>query len=188
MSNKYPNQITPRENFLLSLLHKVTKEYKALVEFTCRKKTLKIAEILELSSTPGESKFAIQFTNKNCVLHLTAAEIISQNYHLDDFNEFHAAIIKQAAHGKLIEFLKLSEKVCEYRIAVKRFDKSLQQYVFVIETKEQTRFTRTAEEIAADKKLLLNLDITDVYDIGFTQGCESILKEKAALLLAKHKL
>lgn len=31
------------------------------------------------------------------------------------------------------------------------------------------------------------MNIHDIYDIGYTQGAEQILKEKTALLLAKNK-
>ncbi len=178
---------TQRETFLMLMLNKVTKEYKALIEFTRRRKPLKIVEILEVSSSPGESKFAIQLINKNCFLSLTAAEIISNGYDLNEFSDFHAEMIRKAAQGKLIEFLNGSEKTPSYKIVSKRFDAKIQQYVFTIETKEQVNFIRTANEITNDTNLLRNMDFSDIYDIGYTRGCESILKEKAAILLSKHK-
>lgn len=183
------NKHTVRENFLLSLLQKVVKEYKNLLELTRRAKPLKIIEIMNLSGAPGETKFAVQFTNKNCILKLTAAEIMCDNYDLNDFNDFHAEMIRQAAQGKLIEFLKISaEKSSLYKIVSKTFNRELQQYVFTIETKDKLRSTLTAEELSKDKKLLLDMNIEDIYDIGYTQGYESILKEKIGLLLEKRKI
>jgi hypothetical protein len=187
MNEKFHNQASVRESFLFALLNKVTKEYKALLDFTRRSKPLKIVDIVELSNIPGETIFTIQLTNKNCILSLKASEIISKKYDLNDFNEFHADMIREAARGKLIDFLKITEKKPCYKIAEKKFDKTLQQYLFIIETKDNVRFRRTADELSNDKNLLLNMDIRDIYDIGFTEGCESILKEKAALLLAKCK-
>lgn len=190
MKNKqnYSTDLTHRENFLMSLLNRMVKEYKALFEYVKYKKPLKIVEILYLSSIPGETKFGIQLTNKNCVIQLSAADIINHNYNLDDFHEFHAEMIRHAVQGKLIEFLKIDKKELSYKIAQKKFDKNLQQHVFVIETKEKIRFIRTANELSKDKHLLNNLDLSDVYDVAFTQGSESILKEKEALFLAKSKL
>lgn len=178
---------TPRENFLMTLLKKITKEYTALLELIKHNKPFKIVKIIEISNIPGETLFAIQLTNKNCMVTLKAAEIIGNGYDLNSFNEFHANMIREAGKGNLIEFLQLSEKASTYRITEKRYDKASQQYIFTIETKDGIRFTRIADEISRDKTLLLNMDIKDIYDIGFTQGCESILKEKTALLLAKNK-
>ena len=96
-------------------------------------------------------------------------------------------MIRQAAQGKLIEFLKLSEKEPTYKIVSKRFDTKMQQYIFTVESKENIRFASTAEELSRNKNLLTNIGMQDIYDIGYTQGTESILKEKASLLLAKQK-
>ncbi len=183
-----PKNTTPRENFLMTLLHKITREYKALLDYTRRAKPLKIIEIKKLSDVPGETEFIIQVTNKNCILKLTAAKIISNDYNLDDFNDFHAEMIRQAAQGKLAEFLKHSHSEPLYKIISKRLDKQIQQYIFTIETPEKKHFIRTASEIAQDNALLKNLSFYDIYDIGYTQGTESILQEKIALLLAKTKM
>src|SRR5438477_3792354 len=109
MNNKqeYFNEPSFRENFLISLLNKIVREYKALLEHVHRNKPLKIVEILYLSSIPGETKFTVQITHKNCIVRLSAAEIIKTNYDLNDFSDFHAQMICQAAQGKLIEFLRL---------------------------------------------------------------------------------
>ena len=174
-----------RQNFLLSLLKKITQEYKALLDFTKNTKPLKIVEIIELSNIPGETSFAIQLSNKNCIVPLKASAIIQNGYNLNDFNTFHADLIREAGKGRLIEFLKFSETKPLYKITAKKHDKSLQQYIYTIKTKDEIMFARTADELSEDKNLLLNMDIKDIYDIGYTKGCESILKEKTDLLLAK---
>lgn len=179
---------TPRENFLMGLLHKVVKEYKTLLEQTRRAKPFKIIDIAQLSAIPGETEFVIQIANKNCVLHLTAAEIISASYNLDDFNDFHADMIRQAAQGKLVQFLKLAENDPIYKISSKKFDRETQQHIFTIETKEHVLFTRTAEELSKDINLLKNMGVSDIYEIGYTQGSESVLKEKLGIMLLKQKL
>lgn len=188
MSNKqnFSNKFNPRENFLMSLINKLMNEYKALLNHF-HMKPFKIVDILSLSPIPGETVFAIQISQKNVILKLSAAEILQKNYDLNHFNDFHAEMIRKAGEGKLFEFLKLSEIEPLYKIAGKRFDQGLQQYLFTIEDKKSTRFNKTAEELANDKKLLSNIGIQDIYDIKFTQGAESILKEKALLLLAKQK-
>src|SRR5579864_2754960 len=117
------NSITPRENFLISLLNKMTREYRALLNYARQTKPFKIIEICTLSSAPGESEFLIQITNKNCAFRLTAAQVIQEGYKLEDFNEFHAEMIRQAAQGKLIEFLKISDIAPKYRIISKKLDK-----------------------------------------------------------------
>lgn len=187
MSKNNP-QLTPRESFLMSLLNKVTKEYKLLLDSTRRMKPYKIVEILHLSNVPGESKFAIQITNKNCFMQLTAGEVIANGYELKLFNDFHRKMIQQALQGKLIEFLKISEIEPLYKIVSKKYDRESNQHLFVIETKDHVCMTRTAEEISNDKSLLKNMSLDDVYDIGYTQGSESIIKERLDLLLAKGKI
>ncbi len=188
MNHSHSNHSTHRENFLMTLLHKIIKEYKALLEYTRRTKPFKIIKIKKLSDIPGETEFIVQVANKNCAIQLTAAQIIADNYNLSDFNDFHAEMIQQAAQGKLTEFLNHSYSKPSYKIIAKRFDKTIKQYIFTIETLEQQHFVRTAAEIAQDNELLKNLSFYDVYDIGYTQGSESILQEKIALLLAKTKI
>lgn len=187
MKSKYKSNIgvTVREGFLLSALNMIIGEYKALLTSFKRVKPLKVIEIIKLSKIPGETKFLIQITNKNCVLNLTAAEIIQQNYNLDDFSQYHADLIKYAANGKLLEYLKISDDITESRIISKTIDRESKQYLFTIETKEGTQFTRTADELSKDTQILSNLTISDIFDVGYTQGSESILKEKLALLLVK---
>lgn len=187
MNNKHSSDTASRENFLMSLLNKVASEYKALLNLTRRTKPLKIVKIVHLSKIPGESVFAIQITNKNCFLTLSAAQIINDGYQLSDFNEYHADIIRQAALGKLIEFLKLSDCEPRYKIVAKKFDKAEQQHFFTLQGADQQQFVRSAEEIAGDKMILKNLCIEDVYDVGYTQGSEGILREKLFLMLKKKK-
>lgn len=176
--NDYFHNLTPRENFLLSLLNKMIKQYKILIEYSRRCKPLKIVEILSISSVPGESRFTVQVTHKNCIARLSAAEIINTNYKLEDFSDFHAEMICQAAQGRLAEFLKLSEFESIYRITAKKFDSKIKQNMFTIETKENIRFIRTASELSCDKNILLNMSKEDIYDVGYTQGSESVMNEK----------
>lgn len=186
MDNKNnASKLTLRESFLMSLLNKAIKEYKALLEYTKRSKPLKIVEILNLSDLPGETTFVLQVSHKNSVIRLSAAEIISANYDLNDFSDFHAEMIRQAALGKLAQFLKQSAVEPAYKIISKQFDRKSQQYVFTIESRDNIRFTRTADELHNSKNLFSNISPDDIYDIGYTQGSESILKEKASILLAK---
>ncbi|GEM_PF-1264157 len=187
MDNKkdQSNSLTPRENFLLGLLNKVIKEYKALLEITRKTKPFKIVEIIYLSNIPGETKFAIQLTNKNCVLQLTAADIITNGYDLNDFNEFHADMIRHAVQGKLIDFLKISNKKHLYKIISKKFDRETKQYIFTIENTDNKKIVRTAKELSQDINILSNIPIEDIYDIGYTEGSESIIAEKKMLSIEK---
>lgn len=179
------NKFNPRENFLMAVINKLMGEYKALLNYF-QMKTFKIVDILSLSSVPGETIFIIQIAHKNIILQLSAAEILHKNYDLNDFSAFHAEMIRKAGEGKLFEFLKLSETEARYKISGKRFDQELQQYLFTIESNDGTKFKKTAEELANDKDLLSYIGIQDIYDIKFTQGAESILKEKALLLAIKE--
>ena len=182
----YANKLTPRENFLISFLNKIIKEYKKLLEHAYSNKPFRIIEILHLSAIPGDTRFIIQITHKNSIAHLSAAELINSNYDLNKFSDFHAEMIRQAAQGKLLQFLKLPAKEPTYKIVSKRFDAKKQQYFFTIESEENIRFTTTAEELSKNKNLLSNIDRQDIYDIGYTQGTESILKENTSLLLVKQ--
>ena len=180
------NQLTPRENFLISMLNKLVLEYKTILNYVRSTKPFKITEIINLSSVPGETLFLIQIKNNSCPLRLTAGQIINDNYDLNNFNEFHAEIIKKAGEGKLIEYLKLAPiQKSKYTIISKKFNKELQQNIFVIEDDKKIKFARTAEEIVKDKQLFNHLSFEDIYNIGYTQGTESIIREKIALLLNK---
>lgn len=181
-------RFTKRENFLMGLLDRITKEYKILLDITRRRKLFKIVDILELSKVPGETKFAIQVANKVTILELSAAEIINNKYNLNDFNSFHAEMIRQAALGKLTDFLNLSDSEPLYQITSKKYDREKKQYIFTIISKDQDEFVRTAEELSWDKQLLSGMNVGDIYDVGHTQGSESILKEKTAILLAKKSI
>jgi len=176
---------TKRESFLYALLNKVIKEYKTLLQLYKRKKQFRIVEILVLSDIPGETQFLIQIINKSCYFKLTAAKIIADSYNLNDFYDFHAEMIRQAAQGKLIQFLKLSEAVPNYRIVSKKFDRASNEYIYTIADNESNQFVRSATELSKDKNVLANMGVYDIYDVGFVQGAESIIKEKTALLLAK---
>lgn len=186
MKMEHLKNLTTRENFLISLLNKIINEYKLLLAQSRYNKPFKIVDILKLSTIPGETLFAIQISHKNSIFKLTAAEIINSNYSLNDFNDFHAKMIRQAALGKLINFLNLSEENHAYKIVSKRFDKRIQQFIFTIEDNTSIRFNSTADELSKNKNLLANIDPQDVYNIGYTQGAESILKEK--MLLASKKI
>lgn len=172
------HKYTHRENFLLSIINKLIKEYKGLLALGKPPKPFKIIEIIQTSTIPGETLFVMQVTNKNCFLKLTAGDIL-KNYDLNNFTDFHAQMIQQAALGKLVEFLRLDDKNPVYKIISKKFDRKIKQYLFTIETKDQIRFIRTGTELSLDKNLLSNLETGDVYDIGFTQGSESILSESS---------
>jgi hypothetical protein len=178
--------LSPRENFLIAIIQKLIHEYKTLRDNLLRNKLLKIIEISKLSSLPGESEFIIQIANKKCALRMTAAQLIQDNYNLADFSDYHAELVRQAAQGKLIQFLKLTNPDPLYKIIAKKLDRQSNQYIFILENKERLRFERTAEEISKEKDILLHLDWTDIYDIGYTNGMEGILKEKCALALIKN--
>jgi hypothetical protein len=191
MSNRQNNlnQLTPRENFLMSLLNKVTKEYQALLEYTRRVKPLKIVDILELSSVPGETKFAIQITNKNAIVKLKAEEIILGGFKLDQFSDFHAEMIRQALFGKLTEFLKLPiPNPPAYKIMSKKWEQRNQETIFVVgEAKDDgTQFALTANALNGHKEILLNMDQQDIFDVGYTLGSESVIKEKLEIQRVKN--
>ncbi len=184
----YSEKPTHRESFLLTLIEKLLSGYKVLLEKVHAQPPFKIIEITKLSSVPGETEFKIQITNKSYVVQLSAAKIISEGYDLKNFNEFHAEMIRKAGHGKLVEYLHGNDKNPLYTLLSKKLDKTTNQYIFTIQTKDKHQFIRTAEEISKDKHLLSNMNINDIYDIGYTQGSESVLREKMALLLAKTQL
>ena len=127
-------KLSPRESLLMGFLNKIIKEYKALLEYTRQSKPFKIVEISKLSNIPGETEFLIQIANKNYAFRATAGQIIQKKYNLHDFNDFHAEMIKRAAHGSLGKFL---QQKSYYKIVSKRFDREIQQYVFTLETREK---------------------------------------------------
>lgn len=185
-SRQPPDRMTMRENFLVSLLNRVIREYRALLASSKSGKPFRIVEISHISVIPGETRFVVQLANKNCILQVSAADIISRGYDLSSFNDFHAEMIRHAVQGRLAVFLKLSDTPPSFRIVSKRFDPEMQQYILIIETKDGTRFSRTPAQLSADREVLSHMEYMDVYDIGFTQGGESIIREQV-LLLAEIK-
>ena len=180
------NLATPVKTLTGTLISIINK-YKKMIYFTKKNTPLKIIEIISLSEIPGESTFIIQVSNKNSIFKMRAATIISEGFDLNLFNKFHAEIIKHAAKGTLIHFLH-QEKTNQpkYRIISKKFEHGNDDYLFTIATKNNYQFTCTMNEIISNKKLLQNLHYDDIYDIGYTTGYLSIIKEKNALALAKQ--
>jgi hypothetical protein len=178
-------QSRTRENLLMMIIQRLVREYKLLLYQFRGSKPLRIVEIVEISHEPGATQFLMQIASKNAFLQVSAADIISQGYQLHDFNDFHADMVRHAAQGKLLEFLHLSEQEPAYKIVSKKMDRDAQQYLFTIRGEDKTLFIRSADELSRDKDLLENLNIHDIYNIGYTAGSESILREKTALLLAK---
>lgn len=186
-NNKFPSKYKRRKKFIIGILNKVASEYKSLLEISRRKKAFKIIGIAHLSHLPQKTKFILQVTNKKCMLKLSAIDIFN-SYSLENFNELHAELIRRAIQGTLIEFLdSLNDNKPLYKITSKKFDRNLNQYVFTIQSKIQNQFVFTAKELSSNKYLLENMNLQDVYDIGHTQGTETVLNEKSALLLAKPK-
>lgn len=180
MHNKSLN-FNHRENFLMNLLQKIIHEYKSLLEYTRKINPFKILKILYLSPVPGETRFLIQVSNKDVILKLTAAEIIHDNYDLDGFPGFHADMIRHAAKGSLMEFLKIDHNSYNYKIISKKYDRDHKNHIFTLETTDQLLFNATTEELSKNKDTLNNLKSDDVFDIGYTQATESIIKENIVL-------
>jgi hypothetical protein len=172
------------ENFLLALLQKVINEYKLLLESARKSKPLKIVEITVISTIPGETMLSIQVTYKNCILNLTAAEII-KNYNLTEFSDYHAEMIRQAAQGKICEFLKITDNKPSYQIISKKLDRETNQFVFTIQTPHGC-FVRTADDLGRDKNSLNKMEAEDVYDVGYTHGSEKTIQEEKELLIEKN--
>jgi len=105
----------------------------------------------------------VQIINKNCCLELTAAQLIADEYDLNDFYDFHAEMIRQAARGKLVQFLKLSETSPNYKIISKRFDRSVKEYIFTVVDNEGSRLTLSAAELSKDKNVLTSMKTSDIY-------------------------
>jgi hypothetical protein len=170
-----------RENFLLALLHKVFQEYKTLKDSIHRVKPFRIVEILKISKEPGNTLFLIKLSHKNCTVKLTAAQIIEQGYSLNDFNDFHADLIRQAALGRLLDFLNLDENKPINRIVSKRLNHEQNEFLYKISNATGIQFVRSANEIVQDNELFQSLNLKEVYDISFTQGYESAINEKINL-------
>lgn len=178
MNNQNKHIPTQRENLLLVLLNKVFREYKSLLLTMRKTKPYKIIEISRISNTPGETEFVIQITNKNAILKITAADIICNNYDLTDFTPFHQELIVQAAKGALATYLKLKERKPTYMISSKKYDKQTEEYVFTIESNYNTYFKRTGLELSKDDEILAKMYYKDIYDVGYSNGMQSICNEK----------
>jgi len=167
-------------------MYKILGECKALIERRKKSNLLKIIEIKKLSSIPGESEFLIQVTNKNSVFTLKANNIFTDGYNISDFSDFHAELIRQAAVGKLIDYLQnpsLSKST--YTVLSKKLNRELNTYTYEIEDCTGTQFSCTADEIYANRTMLDEMHSHDIFDIGFTIGSESISRESKQLKAIK---
>lgn len=171
------NMQIAKQNLLIAFLQKALKEYKRLLDESRKGKPLKIVEISFLSDYPGETKFLIQVRNKNCVIELSAAEIFSEKYNLDDFNEFNASMIKAAAQGDLRNFLKIKPNNPEYKIVSKSVDRKKGQNLFTIKSTSGKNFVAAAKEVAAMREVINKLSPDDIYDIAYTRGYETAISE-----------
>ncbi len=74
-----------------------------------------------------------------------------------------------------------------FKISSKYLDRNGNEYVFILETCENKKIRRTAGEIAKEIDILSNLSFEDIYNVGYTHGIESILKERFDLSRLKDK-
>lgn len=165
-------------NILIPLFRKFQENCKAFSELLRHQKPLKIVEIISMSDIPGETKFVIQIANKNSIISLSAGDLILGGYDLNHFSDFHAEMIRQAVTGNLMQYLAQSEKKQSHRIISKKYIRELQEYIFTIENKKNETIARTVYEITADKDLLYSMEFQDIFDVGYTVGSESVLKER----------
>lgn len=159
----------------------IKAKYKLLQKANAHPFSLRIID--EEINANGETIFTLQLVGKNLVSKLPAKDISSDKKLLKSLSPIDLLKILNASNKK---FLKKRGNIilfpCQayYKLIAKNYNHTLQQTIFTLEISRAHQITQeklTALEIANNPLILEKLTPQEIYDLGYTVGSESILRE-----------
>lgn len=135
----------------------------------------------------GDTIYTVQIVGKNLVSKIHATEFFNDKQLLNALSPY-----------DLLQFLNISNKQIAYKrdniiifpsrarckMIAKNYDRVIQQTIFTIEISQANKIIHkkfTALEIVNNPLVLEKLSSEETYDLGFTVGSETILKEMQKL-------
>lgn len=131
----------------------------------------------------GEILFTLQLVGKNLVSKLYARDISNDKKLLKALSPIDLLKILNISNKKFLckrENIILFPCQAYYKLIAKNFNHILQQTIFTLEITHATKNTQkklTALEIANNPLILEKLTPQEIYDLGYTVGSETILRE-----------
>jgi len=159
----------------------IKAKYKLLQKANAHPFALRIVD--EESSTNGETIFTLQLVGKNLVSKLSAKDISNDKELLKSLSPIDLLKILNISNKK---FLQKKENIilfpCQayYKLIAKNYSHSLNQTIFTLEITRVNKCTQkrlTALEIVNNPLILEKLTPQEIYDLGYTVGSETILRE-----------
>jgi len=159
----------------------IKAKYKLLQKANAHPFSLRIID--EEINANGETIFTLQLVGKNLVSKLPAKDISSDKKLLKSLSPIDLLKILNASNKKLLKKrgnIILFPCQAYYKLIAKNYNHTLQQTIFILEISRANQITQkklTALEIANNPLILEKLTPQEIYDLGYTVGSESILRE-----------
>jgi hypothetical protein len=134
-------------------------------------------------NTSEETIFTLQLVGKNIISKLYAKDISNDKKLLKCFSPLDLLKILNASNRKLIQKrgnIILFPCRAYYKLIAKNYNHTIQQTIFILEISHANQVTKkrlTALEIANNPLILEKLSPQEIYDLGYTVGSETILRE-----------
>jgi hypothetical protein len=159
----------------------IKAKYKMLQKANAHPFSLRIID--EEINVNGDTIFTLQLVGKNLVSKLHAKDISSDKKLLKSLSPLDLLKILNASNKKFLQKrgnIVLFPCQAYYKLIAKNYNHTLQQTIFILEISRANQITQkklTALEIANNPLILEKLSPQEIYDLGYTVGSETILRE-----------
>ncbi|WP_342147459.1 hypothetical protein [Rickettsiella endosymbiont of Aleochara curtula] len=166
------------ENYISTIKAK----YKSLQKANAYPFSLRIIDE-EVCTKSGETLFTLQLVGKNLVSRLYAKDISNDKKLLKSLSPIDLLKILNTSNRKILHKMEnviLFPCQAYYKLIAKNYNHILQQTIFTLEISRVNKITQkklTALEIANNPLILEKLTPQEIYDLGYTVGSETILRE-----------
>lgn len=166
------------ENYISTIKAK----YKSLQKANAHPFALRIIDE-EVCTKNGETLFTLQLVGKNLISKLYTNEITSDKKLLKALSPIDLLKILNSSNKKILnskENIIIFPCQAYYKLIDKNYNHILQQTIFTLEITRINTITQkklSALDIANNPLVLEKLSSQEIYDLGYTVGSETILKE-----------
>ena len=160
----------------------IKEKYKLLQKANTHPFSLRIIDE-EVCKKNGETLFTLQLVGKNLVSKLYASDISKDKKLLKALSPIDLLKILNTSNKKFLykrENIILFPCQAYYKLTAKNYNHIIQQTIFTLEITRASKITQkklTALEIANNPLILEKLTPQEIYDLGYTVGSETILRE-----------
>lgn len=160
----------------------IKAKYKSLQKANAHPFSFRIIDE-EVCTKNGETLFTLQLVGKNLISKLFATEISNDKKLLKSLSPIDLLKILNSSNKKILHKKKnivLFPCQADYKLIAKNYNPILQQTIFTLEITHPSKIIQkrlTALEIANNPIILEKLTSQEIYDLGYTVGSETILRE-----------